>query len=729
MFGPRVIQKSGGQQYGTSPLDLTLTNVRAGSTLVLLVSEISGSRPLEINGGVDSRGNVWKEIAQQTESSNGFQAWVFLAKNVVGGTTVVRLQQVSGSSYQVQAALYEAEPSSLLAVYTYENGVGAEIHYASSSGVNTPPGCSFFVAGAHPVDRGTMVPSNGFTRTTDLGDQALDEYCMLMHYTSDAALTGFRGEWRQTAGSGGSRSAAVMVVLQSGPDSHPGGRSRLIRPWSSRSMEALDIDRSNPIVKGMRGCVIGGIPVDLVTKVNRVTLNGATVFASDGQWGLGWAVSGGADIRWYTPLNLAAGEFTLRIVHRPAWWPGAYTAVFDKGSSSQERELSLFVGSGGDASYAGVGLYGSGGVGAPWTAALGMTAGKTWDLCVRRVGAVVSGVVNGVLNATTVSLNTTSTAGAYLSLGANPTNGGQNYDGAYFLMQYWDRALSAREMFELYHPSTRWNFLAPAVNRSSVIVPTVYAPGERLAVKPAPINARRGWTERPNGLVTPDQSWPLLRGATLYDHQLPGSKMVRSGATTWPHVAIGSLGVGMHCRSDAGDDTYWSDATATHGNTITLALWVQFIRNPNTPYLVFSKRAAWDSTDGFGLWCGYNGSDWVFSVNGTRAGMVSGTSVEGNTYHLVGTYDQQNVKLYINGVLNGSSALTAAIGTNASVLRFGALKNSEILVYAAQFWANRALTATEVGMLYSAQRWPYTPPPRRVMSAPVAYPGALLRGR
>lgn len=181
--------------------------------------------------------------------------------------------------------------------------------------------------------------------------------------------------------------------------------------------------------------------------------------------------------------------------------------------------------------------------------------------------------------------------------------------------------------------------------------------------------------------------------------------MARAGGVVFPHLASGDHGVGMHAQSDAWDDTYWSDTTATHGNTITLAVWLRFIRDPGTPYLVFSKRADWSSTDGFGLWSGYNGTDWVFSVNSTRAGMVSGTAVAGNTYHLVGTYDQQNVKLYINGVLNGSTALTAAIGTNASVLRFGMLKVSEMIAYAAQTWP-RALTDAEVRSLYDpATRW------------------------
>lgn len=219
------------------------------------------------------------------------------------------------------------------------------------------------------------------------------------------------------------------------------------------------------------------------------------------------------------------------------------------------------------------------------------------------------------------------------------------------------------------------------------------------------LTSRTPWRRRPSGVVVPNAASPLVAGATLYDHQLPGSLMARAGGIVFPHLSAGDLGIGMHAQSDAGDDTYWSDTSATHGNTITLAMWLRFVRDPGTPYLVFSKRADWSSADGFGLWTGYNGTDWVFSVNSTRAGMVSGTAVAGNTYHVVGTYDQQNVRLYVNGVQLGATALTAAIGTNASVLRFGTLKVSEIIVYAAQTWP-RALSDAEIWALYAPDtRW------------------------
>ena len=72
-------------------------------------------------------------------------------------------------------------------------------------------------------------------------------------------------------------------------------------------------------------------------------------------------------------------------------------------------------------------------------------------------------------------------------------------------------------------------------------------------------------------------------------------------------------------------------------------------------------------------------------------------------YHIVGTYDRQHVKIYVNGKLKGSSARTGAIQSSAENTIVGFWNNKyfpgfidEVRVY------NRALSAEEIKNLYFA---------------------------
>jgi len=84
----------------------------------------------------------------------------------------------------------------------------------------------------------------------------------------------------------------------------------------------------------------------------------------------------------------------------------------------------------------------------------------------------------------------------------------------------------------------------------------------------------------------------------------------------------------------------------------------------------------------------------------------AGAIVAGTTYHIVGTYDGSNQRLYINGVQRATAALTGAINVNANNLTFGSWNGSqefyggaidEVAVYAAALSAAQALAHYNAG--------------------------------
>lgn len=97
----------------------------------------------------------------------------------------------------------------------------------------------------------------------------------------------------------------------------------------------------------------------------------------------------------------------------------------------------------------------------------------------------------------------------------------------------------------------------------------------------------------------------------------------------------------------------------------------------------------------------------VFTNNSTFAYVVSTSSViDGNWHHIAGTYDGSNVKLYIDGVYQGASALSGTVnaGTNIGIGRASDIGDntpnySGMIDDVAIF--SRALSASEVASLYA----------------------------
>ncbi|HYI80355.1 MAG TPA: LamG-like jellyroll fold domain-containing protein [Thermoleophilaceae bacterium] len=120
----------------------------------------------------------------------------------------------------------------------------------------------------------------------------------------------------------------------------------------------------------------------------------------------------------------------------------------------------------------------------------------------------------------------------------------------------------------------------------------------------------------------------------------------------------------------------------------------------------------------------FNGNRLEFTViqNGTRrrTQAPAGAIVANQTYHLVGTYDGANARLYVNGSQVATTALTGAISAPSNALTIGAWDNTQeflngtiddVAVYSS------ALTAARIGAHYSAGT-ASTPPPDPTVNAP-----------
>src|SRR4051812_10928680 len=122
----------------------------------------------------------------------------------------------------------------------------------------------------------------------------------------------------------------------------------LRRSWGRQKPPiGTPINLGHPLAAKLWDCLplneCGGIPRDPIAPAANVP-----VFTGTPTWGampggMGIYCTGGTSVDLLDRGNLAAGDFTIRLIFRPRSWPGGFTTIFDKGSGGSSREMSLFV--------------------------------------------------------------------------------------------------------------------------------------------------------------------------------------------------------------------------------------------------------------------------------------------------------------------------------------------------------------------------------------------------
>ncbi len=140
---------------------------------------------------------------------------------------------------------------------------------------------------------------------------------------------------------------------------------------------------------------------------------------------------------------------------------------------------------------------------------------------------------------------------------------------------------------------------------------------------------------------------------------------------------------------------------------ITIAAWIQ-PSTSGTQYIV--KKAEQNSVDGFELSLSSAGRVFVrfnqaSSGDSFRVDSTSKYPTNGGTWmHVVATYDGTTIRLFVNGVEQGSKAASFTIGVNDLALAIGAEPSGFRSMRGAiddVLLANRALTSAEIQALYA----------------------------
>jgi hypothetical protein len=189
-----------------------------------------------------------------------------------------------------------------------------------------------------------------------------------------------------------------------------------------------------------------------------------------------------------------------------------------------------------------------------------------------------------------------------------------------------------------------------------------------------------------------------------------GNHGVLNGSTTvddWVNDIPSNTTASVYSLDFDGVDDYVEipDASELDVTNISLSYWVKFDTLANVGTI--SKREQFNIDYAYSS--GLNGSNQIFfgvSTDGVNTTTVTTAAVSVNTwYHVVGTYDGSDVKIYLNGVESSSASETGSIHNSSISLKIGATndpaaaflngKISDVRLY------SDALTSDEVTYIHT----------------------------
>jgi prepilin-type N-terminal cleavage/methylation domain-containing protein len=187
-------------------------------------------------------------------------------------------------------------------------------------------------------------------------------------------------------------------------------------------------------------------------------------------------------------------------------------------------------------------------------------------------------------------------------------------------------------------------------------------------------------------------------GATLFDSPTWTTGKVGSGALTFD--------------ASSWQSTYTANTSTTQPTTaVSLAFWMKAGTTNGIQHVIAADTNADSLTHGYGAWLQNNYFEF-YAVTYSGGGLMISYSDTTNWHHVVGTFDGSNVRLYLDGVLNGSTPIAGPIDYTGATYGFtlGAAQHSAHTIY---YYTgslddvrvyNRALSAAEVAALYNATK-------------------------
>ncbi|OCI32672.1 LamG-like jellyroll fold domain-containing protein [Oerskovia enterophila] len=227
-------------------------------------------------------------------------------------------------------------------------------------------------------------------------------------------------------------------------------------------------------------------------------------------------------------------------------------------------------------------------------------------------------------------------------------------------------------------------------------------------------------------------TWELDEGTGVVasDSSGWGYQGALSGGTSW---VTGKSGKAVRLDGSTGRVSVADADGLDVSSALTVSAWVRPERQA-TQYVV--KKAVSGSSDGYELGISSAGKPFL-RVNQKTSGdtfRVNATSVlptNGSAWvHLAGTFDGQRLRIYVDGVEQGSIAGPASVGVNTLPLTIGAQPDG---LYPFQGAVDsvrlldRALTAAEVASLHESVEQPALPPVAQDVSASTTA-GAAVSG-